>query len=110
MSADGRVATVQARPDEDRILIAQESGVLFPLPGKTRYGRLRPPSRLKMNSLRSALTAVLARQRIQPSGKGKQNTTNLHKQRTNCLTSTGLLMEADMNEAAVAADGFACVR
>jgi hypothetical protein len=41
----------------------------FPLPGETRYGRLRPPSRLKMNSLRSALTAVLARQTIQLSGK-----------------------------------------
>jgi hypothetical protein len=41
----------------------------FPLPGETRYGRLRPPSRLKMNSLCSALTAVLASQTIQLSGK-----------------------------------------
>ena len=41
----------------------------FPLPGETRYRRLRSPSRLKMNSLCSALTAVLARQTIQLSGK-----------------------------------------
>ena len=31
-------------------------------PEEFRYGRLRPPSRLSMNSLRSALTAVLAGQ------------------------------------------------
>lgn len=34
---------------------------LVPLcPEAFSYGRLRPPSRLQMNSLRSALTAVLA--------------------------------------------------
>jgi hypothetical protein len=41
----------------------------FHFPGETRYGRLRPPSRLKMNSLREVLTAVLARQTIQLSGE-----------------------------------------
>jgi len=38
-------------------------------PEDRRYGRLRPPSRLLMNSLRSALTAILAGHNPWPSGR-----------------------------------------
>lgn len=43
-------------------------------PEEFRYGRLRPPSRLPMNSLRSALTAALAGQN--PWLSGRRRTTN----------------------------------
>ena len=58
------------------------------MPGQACYGRLRPSSRLKMNSLRSALTTVLNGQNvpaIRAYGSGTTNltTANQHKSRSN---------------------------
>jgi hypothetical protein len=58
------------------------------MPGRLCYGRLRPSSRLRMNSLRSALTMVLNGQNgptIRAYGPGTTNltTANRHKSRSN---------------------------
>ena len=49
----------------------------FPSPGLLSYGWLRLPSRLKMNSLRSALTAALPAAKSLISGQRKTSDMNL---------------------------------
>lgn len=53
------------------------------------YGCLRPPSRLKMNSLRSALTAVLAGLKT-GHYRGKGELKNLCQERKTQTTETAL--------------------
>ena len=56
--------------------------MLFPLHGQPCYGRLRLPSRLEMNSLRSALTAAPACQKKYLSVQRKNIDMNLLKHKT----------------------------
>jgi hypothetical protein len=58
----------------------------------TFFGWLRRPSRLKMNSLRSALTAASPAKRL-PAIRAKENIRYELAQTQNVLTQTGLLME-----------------
>src|ERR1700730_14068832 len=62
-----------AEPIHDAVGRSDSSGAsMSPVPLRpedSRYGRLRPLSRLTMNSLRSALTAVLAGRKIHRSGR-----------------------------------------
>src|SRR3974390_2584477 len=70
----------------------KENTDVFLRPGKPCYGWLRRPSRLKMNSLRSALTAVSPATNRLISGRRETSDMNLpHPEQL--LTSTGLLME-----------------
>jgi hypothetical protein len=64
---------------------------MFPSHGLPYYVWLRRPSRLKMNSLRSALTAASpAKRKTHPcEGNIRYELTQLQ----NALTATGLLME-----------------
>jgi len=67
---------------------------LTPMPGQPCYGRLRPWSRLKINSLRSALTTVLDGQIVPTVRACGSETTNLttanqHASRFNLSASRG---------------------
>jgi hypothetical protein len=66
--------------------------VCFPSPGSPSYGWLRRPSRLQMNSLRSALTATEANHKS-PDIRAKKNIRYELTRPQKLLTSTGLLME-----------------
>src|SRR5271163_836455 len=69
-SADGRVTTAYAHLEG--VNRPGKENSRFPLPRTPCYGWLRPPSRLKMNSLRSALTTAFASQKS-PSIRAKEN-------------------------------------
>lgn len=72
-----------------------------PLPGKPGYGWLRPPSRLKMNSLALGLDGRLASQRL-PDIRAKENIRHELIQAKYLLTSTGFLMEGQVTHRATA--------
>jgi hypothetical protein len=81
-SADGRVTTAKARLAV--VKTDRERGMsCFPLPGQPCYGRLRPPSRLKMNSLALGLDGRLASQKS-PNIQAKESIRYELTTRNNC--------------------------
>ena len=72
-SADGRVTTAQARHGSGEEQFGKGAYPCLPSPGAPCYGWLRWPSRLTMNSLRSALTAASPAKRNRISGRRKKN-------------------------------------